>query len=955
MARAFLWRLVFLAVAAVLVAALPVRAEGLKPLRGVALVIGQADYEHLGKLPNPENDARAIEAMLSDLGFETDVASNRDARRLKRDLEGFVEDAEDADVALIYYSGHGIEAGGENWLVPVDADVSSLDDAGEKLVPLSAIVAELKAKVPVTVVLLDACRNDPFPPGSLLKANPGDAGKPIAAGGLGESRGVVALKPDAKPITSTDISLGQVIGFAAEPGKVALDGPAGGNSPYAAAILRHLGALSGEEFAMVMRMVGEEVYLKTGGKQRPWVNESLRRLIYFGSPSPLPTGEEGDILKERRQLLLTIAALPDLERRQVEVAAAEGGVPMDALYGMLNVLGAKAPNQPEQLDAVLRSQTARLKEILAERASLKSADPEITRLSALADQALNEGALASALAIHERAKARVKQTEATLQQAASDLTARFTESAAVYAASAATYEIAYNYGKAATDYGEAFRLIEKWDDRLAWKYKNAQAFALNRLSDIVGGQETVERAIATARQAVTLASRTDRAEDEAASQDTLAYALRTLAVRGGDRASMREALAAMQVAVDAIPRAKDPVRWARHQSDLAQVLRDLAIMEDDPATMEKAVEASRAAVDELKTGPDRAEWAMAMSNLGNVLIAASTRLPDVSGLHAEAIAAYRGALEQFEPGTYQFGLVAANLADALNDRGRQGDLAASREAIAVLRGLLARPIRDGQPRLWGRAQVNLAEALAVVGTYGDGTAELEQATTAYRAALEIYTEERDPLNFVLAQHNLGAALVTLGQREQGTQRFVEAVAALRIAATGYDKRKSAQGGIAVAFLLGNALLSWGEREGGTERLVAAATAYRDALSRLAVNPWPPYVSSVQMGLADTLVALSHRTGDPYRLEEAIAALRIALASYEATGSEVQVSIARDKLGRALLELGERRRDADLIREGRAAISAAWEFHKAEGRTEFADYFEPLLARADRVLQDVEKR
>ena len=63
-----------------------------------------------------------------------------------------------------------------------------------------------------------------------------------------------------------------------------------------------------------------------------------------------------------------------------------------------------------------------------------------------------------------------------------------------------------------------------------------------------------------------------------------------------------------------------------------------------------------------------------------MLIAASTRLPDVSGLHAEAIAAYRGALEQFEPGTYQFGLVAANLADALNDRGRQGDLAASREA-----------------------------------------------------------------------------------------------------------------------------------------------------------------------------------------------------------------------------------------------------------------------------------
>ena len=113
-------------------------AEAGKELRGVALVIGQSDYENIPKLPNPEHDARAIEEMLDSLGFETDVSNDRDARKLRRDLEGFVEDAEGADVAIIYYSGHGIEAGGENFLVPVDADVGSLEDAGEKLVPLSA-------------------------------------------------------------------------------------------------------------------------------------------------------------------------------------------------------------------------------------------------------------------------------------------------------------------------------------------------------------------------------------------------------------------------------------------------------------------------------------------------------------------------------------------------------------------------------------------------------------------------------------------------------------------------------------------------------------------------------------------------------------------------------------------------------------------------------------------------
>ncbi|MBA1141689.1 caspase family protein [Mesorhizobium neociceri] len=86
------------------------------------------------------------------------------------------------------------------------------------------------------IVLLDACRNDPFPPGTLLKLAPGDKGKPISAGGLGEMRGVVSLKAGGEAKGSADDSLGQVISFAAEPGKVALDGPTDGNSPYAAAI-----------------------------------------------------------------------------------------------------------------------------------------------------------------------------------------------------------------------------------------------------------------------------------------------------------------------------------------------------------------------------------------------------------------------------------------------------------------------------------------------------------------------------------------------------------------------------------------------------------------------------------------------------------------------------------------------------------------------------------------------
>jgi len=118
-----------LALRIVLLAALwfiPVSASGAETLRGVALVIGNAAYRHIAALPNPVNDARAVEKLLSDLGFDTTIVTDRNARQLSRALDGFIEDAKDADVAMVYYSGHGIEAGGENLLVPVDADLSVL-------------------------------------------------------------------------------------------------------------------------------------------------------------------------------------------------------------------------------------------------------------------------------------------------------------------------------------------------------------------------------------------------------------------------------------------------------------------------------------------------------------------------------------------------------------------------------------------------------------------------------------------------------------------------------------------------------------------------------------------------------------------------------------------------------------------------------------------------------------
>ena len=168
--------------------------------------------------------------------------------------------------------------------------------------------------MPVTILLLDACRTNPFPAGALVRRSPDDAGAPIGAGGLTPVRGAAPLA-DA---TAGADNLGTVIGFAAEPGRPALDGAAGENSPYASALLRHLG---GDARRRVRR---GDAHGDRGGlsrhqeRQRPWVNESLRRLLYFGVAQPQPTGDDALITGERRQLLLTISDLPDVNRAQVE-------------------------------------------------------------------------------------------------------------------------------------------------------------------------------------------------------------------------------------------------------------------------------------------------------------------------------------------------------------------------------------------------------------------------------------------------------------------------------------------------------------------------------------------------------------------------------------------------------------------------------------------------------------
>ncbi|MEQ1941772.1 caspase family protein [Mesorhizobium sp. VNQ89] len=212
-----------------------------EPLRGVALVVGLSDYENLPDLPNPSGDARAVDNLLSDLGFDVDSVIDRDSRQLSRAIERFEEDAEGADVALIYYAGHGVEAGGENFLVPTDAAMPANGPASD-FIAVGPLLAKLQQKAKIVILLLDACRTNPIPDGTVVATAEGQA--PVAAIGLGQPRGAVSLRGEGPE------TLGAVLGYAAEPGKAALDGQPGAHSPYADALPKHLSA-GGCEFGDV--------------------------------------------------------------------------------------------------------------------------------------------------------------------------------------------------------------------------------------------------------------------------------------------------------------------------------------------------------------------------------------------------------------------------------------------------------------------------------------------------------------------------------------------------------------------------------------------------------------------------------------------------------------------------------------------------------------------------------
>ncbi len=255
--------------------------------RRVALVIGNSDYgEGIGRLSNPTNDALDMAGALQRKGFEVQLLTDVGREDMQRAVLEFDRNLRDSDVGLFYYAGHAVQVNGRNFMIPTGANLditSNREDAIADYVALETVEIENvlgrmgNAETDLSIVILDACRNNPF------------------------SQGARSL---SRGLAQTSAPRGTFVAYATAPGKIAQDG-VGANSPYTSAIVKAL-EVPGLKLEEVFKKVRQDVALQTDGKQIPWENSSVFGDFYFTDPvavtPPKPTLTKDEVTEVQRLL-----------------------------------------------------------------------------------------------------------------------------------------------------------------------------------------------------------------------------------------------------------------------------------------------------------------------------------------------------------------------------------------------------------------------------------------------------------------------------------------------------------------------------------------------------------------------------------------------------------------------------------------------------------------------------
>jgi hypothetical protein len=230
----------------------------------VALVLGNSAYAHVTKLSNPANDAHDLAETLRGLNFDVISTTNADMRALDSALEEFERKSQGADVALFFFAGHGLQFKGQNYLLPIDANLEDEVSLRYNTLSIEKVRDALGAASGVKIMILDACRNNPLSEKLVVR-----------------SAGLTRAVELTRGLARLDRTEGMVVAYATQADQVAQDG-SGRNSPFSSALIRRLKEPN-LEIATLFRRVAQDVYEQTGGKQRPELSISLLQDFYLNT------------------------------------------------------------------------------------------------------------------------------------------------------------------------------------------------------------------------------------------------------------------------------------------------------------------------------------------------------------------------------------------------------------------------------------------------------------------------------------------------------------------------------------------------------------------------------------------------------------------------------------------------------------------------------------------------
>ncbi len=222
--------------------------------RRIALVIGNGAYKS-APLRNPVNDATEIAIALEKTGFTVMKSINATRKQMRWAIRRFGEEINKGAVGLFYYAGHGIQVAGENYLVPIGAEVSSEDEVEDECLKVSSVLRKMEtAGNRLNIIILDACRDNPF---------------------------ARSFRSSGRGLAKMDAPTGSILAYATAPGSIASDGP-GRNGLYTSALLKHMMA-PGLEIGKLFRQARIDVVSASGKKQVPWEASSLMGDFYFNT------------------------------------------------------------------------------------------------------------------------------------------------------------------------------------------------------------------------------------------------------------------------------------------------------------------------------------------------------------------------------------------------------------------------------------------------------------------------------------------------------------------------------------------------------------------------------------------------------------------------------------------------------------------------------------------------